>query len=51
MKTEFVHPTGDRGANGRESLRATDPRMAALIDADPRLDPDALFDYARAYLM
>jgi DNA-3-methyladenine glycosylase II len=24
-------------------LRAADPRMAVLVDADPRLDPDALF--------
>lgn len=25
-------------------LRAADPRMAALVDADPGLDPDAFFD-------
>jgi DNA-3-methyladenine glycosylase II len=26
-------------------LRAADPRMAALVDADPGLDPDAFFDH------
>jgi DNA-3-methyladenine glycosylase II len=31
----------DRWAAGREVLRA-DPRMAALVDADPELDPDRL---------
>jgi DNA-3-methyladenine glycosylase II len=25
-------------------LRSADPRMAALVDADPDLDPDAMFD-------
>ena len=25
-------------------LRAADPRMAVLVDADPGLDPDAFFD-------
>jgi len=34
----------DRWAAGREVLRAADLRMAALVDADPGLDPDALFD-------
>jgi DNA-3-methyladenine glycosylase II len=34
-------PTSDRWAAGREVLRA-DPRMAALVDADPELDPDRL---------
>ena len=34
----------DRWARGREALRTADPRMAELIDADPGLDPDALFD-------
>jgi DNA-3-methyladenine glycosylase II len=33
----------DRWSDGRELLRAADPRMAALVDADPGLDPDALF--------
>lgn len=32
----------DRWAAGREVLRAADPRMAALVDADPDLDPDRL---------
>ena len=34
----------DSWAAGREELRAADPRMAALVAADPDLDPDALFD-------
>jgi DNA-3-methyladenine glycosylase II len=33
----------DRWSEGREVLRGADPRMAALVDADPGLDPDALF--------
>jgi DNA-3-methyladenine glycosylase II len=37
-------PVNDRWARGRETLRAADPRMAELIDADPGLDPDALLD-------
>jgi DNA-3-methyladenine glycosylase II len=35
---------GDRWAHGRELLRAADPRMAALVEAEPRLDPDGLLD-------
>jgi DNA-3-methyladenine glycosylase II len=34
----------DRWAEGRALLRAADPRMAALVDARPGLDPDAFFD-------
>lgn len=34
----------DRWAPGRQTLRAADPLMAALVDADPGLDPDALLD-------
>jgi HhH-GPD superfamily base excision DNA repair protein len=34
----------DRWAAGREVLRAADPRMAALVDADPGLDPEAWMD-------
>jgi ATP dependent DNA ligase C terminal region len=34
----------DRWAAGREVLRASDPRMAALVDADPELDPEAWMD-------
>jgi DNA-3-methyladenine glycosylase II len=34
----------DRWAAGRRLLRATDPRMAELVDAQPSLDPDRLFD-------
>jgi DNA-3-methyladenine glycosylase II len=36
--------SADRWAEGRTLLRAADPRMAALVDADPELDPDAFFD-------
>jgi DNA-3-methyladenine glycosylase II len=32
----------DRWAAGREVLRTADPRMAALVDAEPELDPDGL---------
>ena len=34
----------DRWAAGREALRAADPRMAALVEAEPGLDPDQLMD-------
>ncbi|MCW2951752.1 MAG: DNA-3-methyladenine glycosylase [Conexibacter sp.] len=34
----------DRWAAGREVLCAVDPRMAALVEAEPRLDPDDLLD-------
>jgi DNA-3-methyladenine glycosylase II len=34
----------DRWAAGRVLLRAADPRMAELVDAEPGLDPDRLFD-------
>jgi len=34
----------DRWATGRELLRTADPRMAALVQADPGLDPDGLLD-------
>ena len=34
----------DSWAAGRELLRAADPRMAALVEADQDLDPDAVFD-------
>jgi DNA-3-methyladenine glycosylase II len=33
----------DRWAEGRVLLRAADPLMAALVDADPGLDPDDFF--------
>jgi DNA-3-methyladenine glycosylase II len=36
--------TVERWGEGRAVLRAADPRMAALMDADPALDPDTLFD-------
>jgi DNA-3-methyladenine glycosylase II len=34
----------DRWGEGRAALRAADPVLAALVDADPGLDPDLLFD-------
>ena len=34
----------DRWAPGRALLRAADSRMAELVDAQPDLDPDRLFD-------
>jgi len=34
----------DRWAPGRTLLRAADQRMAQLVDAQPALDPDRLFD-------
>jgi DNA-3-methyladenine glycosylase II len=34
----------DRWAAGRAALRAADPVLAALVDADPGLNPDELFD-------
>jgi DNA-3-methyladenine glycosylase II len=34
----------DRWAAGREVLRGADPRMAALVEAEPGLDPDGLLD-------
>jgi DNA-3-methyladenine glycosylase II len=40
---EERRPTTDRWADGRAMLREADPRMAALVDADPGLDPDAFF--------
>jgi DNA-3-methyladenine glycosylase II len=43
-KRAFATGKGDRWAGGREALRAADERMAELIDADPELDPDAVFD-------
>jgi len=34
----------DRWEAGRALLRAADPHMAELVDAEPCLDPDGLFD-------
>jgi DNA-3-methyladenine glycosylase II len=34
----------DPWAAGREVLRSADPRMAALVEAEPLLDPDGLLD-------
>jgi DNA-3-methyladenine glycosylase II len=36
--------SNDRWAAGRALLRAADPRMGELVDAEPGLDPDSLFD-------
>jgi 3-methyladenine DNA glycosylase/8-oxoguanine DNA glycosylase len=36
--------SSDRWIEGRAVIRAADPRMAALVDARPGLDPDAFFD-------
>jgi DNA-3-methyladenine glycosylase II len=36
--------SADRWAAGRLALRAADPRMAALVDNQPELDPDGLLD-------
>jgi DNA-3-methyladenine glycosylase II len=36
--------SADRWAEGRAAVRAADPRMAALVDERPLLDPDAFFD-------
>jgi len=37
---DLPHPNHDRWAVGRDLLRAADPRMADLVDAQPSLDPD-----------
>jgi DNA-3-methyladenine glycosylase II len=34
----------ERWAAAKATLRAADPRMAELVDADPTLDPDAVLD-------
>jgi hypothetical protein len=34
----------ERWGAGRALLREADPRMAELVDAQPRLDPDHLLD-------
>jgi DNA-3-methyladenine glycosylase II len=41
---ETVTPATDRWAAARAALRAADPRMANLVDADPTLDPNTVFD-------
>jgi len=37
-------PSEDKWAAARAALRAADPRMANLVDADPTLDPDTVLD-------
>jgi DNA-3-methyladenine glycosylase II len=39
-----ARPGDDRWLAGRALLRAADPRMAELVDAEPGLNPDRLFD-------
>jgi DNA-3-methyladenine glycosylase II len=41
---ETVPLSADSWGPARAVLRAADPRMAALIEADPALDPDAVLD-------
>ncbi len=41
---ETVPPSADSWAVAKASLRAADPRMASLVDADPTLDPDTVLD-------
>jgi DNA-3-methyladenine glycosylase II len=41
---ETVPVSADRWAEARAAVRAADPRMAALVDADPTLDPDTVLD-------
>jgi len=41
---ETVPLSADSWAAARAALRAADPRMAELVDADPRLDPDTVLD-------
>jgi DNA-3-methyladenine glycosylase II len=44
LAVETVPLSADRWALARAALRAADPRMADLIDADPTLDPDGVLD-------
>jgi DNA-3-methyladenine glycosylase II len=41
---ETVPPNADSWAPARAALRAADPSMASLVDADPTLDPDAVLE-------
>jgi DNA-3-methyladenine glycosylase II len=41
---ETVPPSADSWAPARAALRAADPRMASLVDADPTLDPGTVLD-------
>jgi DNA-3-methyladenine glycosylase II len=41
---EASPPTVERWAAAKKALRAADPRMAELVDADPTLDPDAALE-------
>jgi acetyl esterase len=41
---EAVPLSAGSWAPARAALRAADPRMASLVDADPTLDPDAVLD-------
>jgi DNA-3-methyladenine glycosylase II len=39
-----IDGSADRWAAARAVLRAADPRMAGLVETDPGLDPDRMFD-------
>ena len=41
---ETVPPSADSWAPARAALRAADPRMASLVEADPTLDPDTVLE-------
>jgi DNA-3-methyladenine glycosylase II len=41
---ETVPPSAGSWAVAKASLRAADPRMASLVDADPTLDPGTVLD-------
>jgi 3-methyladenine DNA glycosylase/8-oxoguanine DNA glycosylase len=44
LTVETMPLSADRWAPARAALRAADPRMGDLIDADPTLDPDTVLD-------
>jgi DNA-3-methyladenine glycosylase II len=41
---EAIPLSAERWAPAKAALRAADPRMSELVDADPTLDPDAVLD-------
>ena len=41
---ETAPPSADSWAAAKAALRAADPRMASLVDADPTLDPGTVLD-------
>jgi DNA-3-methyladenine glycosylase II len=44
LEVDREQDPADRWARGRELLRVADPSMKDLVDAQPDLDPDGLFD-------